>query len=71
MPETSELNPCPFCGRTGELVSGSYHDGGHYAFVQCFFCFAKSETYSKLVGTQNDVSEMAVDAWNRRAGDAE
>lgn len=65
---SNELKPCPFCGGEAKL-SGKYTIQGYSAWaVYCgktpsdFFCGAQV--------TSIESEEKVIEAWNRRAGDA-
>ena len=65
------LRPCPFCGGKASLHRWSLRDGGyveHCAQVRCdtIGCEASSYAVHECL-SQDEVDEMAIGAWNRRA----
>lgn len=61
----ADLLPCPFCGGKAEIVLAE--EAGESAFVaQCMTlnCSASSKV---IYAIKEDVRELLVEAWNRRA----
>lgn len=75
-----KLKPCPFCGSTSLKIE-SKHNGSHYwigthsATVRCNKCHARGGTASCKVekgkySADSETEMKAIEAWNRRAGNA-
>lgn len=68
---TRILKPCPFCGGKASIHRWAFRDGGcveNCAQVKCdsIGCEASSYAVCECL-SQDEVDEMAIDAWNRRA----
>ena len=55
----TELKPCPFCGGEDFQVVGVY---GEEYYVDCLTC--------TTCGPSGETEEEAIEAWNKRAEDA-
>ena len=61
---SSLLKDCPFCGNeVGVYERGGYDDYETYWVIECDVCEAGMECF--------ETREAAIDAWNRRATDAD
>ena len=73
---TEEIKPCPFCGGEAELDFAHknfvYTDDDGIARETGFFYTVKciNAVCGCAIGTYSD-AEMAIEAWNRRAGESE
>lgn len=61
----NELKPCPFCGKTADIITGVSCYSESFAYVQCLFCRAQSRAFYDR-GHPRAVFDEAVEAWNRR-----
>ena len=66
----AELKPCPFCGRKPSKVKQHYIPGTAliYYTVECKAQASKCLVKPKTTFCKTE--EEAINAWNRRAGDA-
>lgn len=60
-----ELKPCPFCGGKARLL---VNDGVR---VICSKCYVGTMILTDDVVRETNAVEMVVEAWNRRASDAD
>lgn len=67
----SELKPCPFCPDGGDVRMLSYFGQVEYtAYAHCRKCGAYGPRISESL-PREEVKAEAVEAWNRRANDAD
>lgn len=67
--KTTDLKPCPFCGGTARL-SGAYTIQGTTAWA--VYCGKKPSDFTCGAQiTSIESEEKAIEAWNRRANDAD
>ena len=72
--ETNELKPCPFCGGEAELWSHHYKEEDITLWqVRCKKrCYdVKIHCYASDSFVSFATKEEAIEAWNRRANDAD
>jgi Lar family restriction alleviation protein len=67
----SELNPCPFCGKTKLIrLETDFHPDrpqcNWTARVVCLDCFGEARSHG-FEWTEQEAKEKATAAWNRRA----
>ncbi len=60
----NELKPCPFCGGEARIISHRFHELSNTYGVTCKICGSETRQFYRA-------EEDAVNAWNRRASDAE
>lgn len=66
MNSETELKPCPFCGEAKLIAECNEIDdeaGENWHYIRCANCSVTSGYYN--------TREIAIDAWNRRAVDAD
>lgn len=63
-----ELKPCPFCGGKAHLFSSSICPTLDVV-VECEDCLAGTQFFSN--GEVEELHQKAIEAWNRRADNAE
>ena len=61
-----KLKPCPFCGGEAALHKIAFFK--HEAYVRCKTCGVRTLEFSSA--TMEDAKLKAIEAWNRRAGEA-
>lgn len=61
------LKPCPFCGQSAHLVTVELSDGSEMYEVDCKNVVCPVSPYTPVYDTETE----AVDAWNRRANNAD
>lgn len=68
--EGIKLKPCPFCG--GDARLWVWSEGGGVC-VRCTNCYCQTSTKSDdaLLKHLDSAVERVIEAWNRRAQDAE
>ena len=73
-----KLKPCPFCGGTKlKLTKKRTKYKGHDAYIasiRCNSCHARGGTVTNLTipyAVKEDVEAIAIERWNKRAGEQE
>ena len=64
----SELKPCPFCGRPGQVAED--YEPATTVGVECTACGAAGGSVYAGAGNKQESTERAIAGWNQRAGEA-
>ena len=58
----AKLKMCPFCNGKAEVIETFDEDGDRWQEVECQRCYARTTGWA--------TEDEAIDAWNRREGNA-